>query len=178
MTEADYEYLIHTLSETRSRATEIAVGVRARAGADHKLAKLADDTIAKIESLFNAVRLINAEKPGTGPRLAREPERKAPLRTLEKVASVPPSADGFALPPGIGPEHWLYEFLRDVFRELGARGAVSVENVDRMWKYRRDCFVRDRETARRMVRTYPELFGELLHHTSARASAHGVGWIG
>jgi hypothetical protein len=177
MTEADYEYLIHTLSEARSRATEIAVGVRARAGADHNLAKIGDDAVAKIESLLNIMRLQAAERPEPGPRLARDAERKPALRTIDKAA--PPAAAGqFALPSNIGPEHWLNEFLRDVFRELGTRGNVSIENVDRMWKYRRDAFVRDRETARRMVRTYPELFGELPRHTAARAAARGVGWIG
>ena len=178
MTEADFEYLMHTLSEARSRATEIALGVRARAGADHQVTKLGDEAVSKVESLVDALKTLVAERPEPGPRLAREPERKPPVRTLEKVAPAPAPASGFALPPSIGPEHWLNEFLRDIFREVGARGTVSIENVDRLWKHRRDCFVRDRETARRMVRTYPELFGELLHHTAARASSRSAGWIG
>jgi hypothetical protein len=49
ITEADYEYPFHTLSEARSRATEIAVSISARVGIDHPMSKLANAAATKIE---------------------------------------------------------------------------------------------------------------------------------
>ena len=58
MTESDLEYLIRTLSEARSRATELTVAVRARAGADHRLSNLGNSAVSNIEKLLREVRVL------------------------------------------------------------------------------------------------------------------------
>ena len=174
MTEADFEYLIHTLSEARSRAAEIALAVRGRAGADHRLAQLADAAVSKIEGVLTSVRQLALERSASSFRAARETERKAPAKPFEVVPAATGAALTFTLPSGIGPEHWLYEFLRDVFRELGARGGVTIEYTDRMWKQRKDVYAQDRDTARRMVRTYPGFFPELTKQASGHASGRSA----
>ena len=58
MTESDFEYLFRTLSEARSRATELTVAVGARAGAEHRLADLGHSAVSNIEKLLREVRVL------------------------------------------------------------------------------------------------------------------------
>lgn len=138
MTEADFEYLIRTLSDARSRATELTVAVRARAGADHRLADLGHSAVSNIEKLLGEIRVL-----ALGPS-----ERSTPA-------------------PRSDPDHWLQLFIRDL-GSLPRTGDISFEAVERLLEKHKQTFLSDLETARRMYRVYPRLFGA---ENSRKASA-------
>lgn len=139
MTESDFEYLIRTLSEARSRATELTVAVRAHAGADHPLADLGTSAVSNIEKLLREVRV-----------LAFDPPPQA--RPVEMVAAAPPA------PTPIASEHWLQSFINDLSTGFHTPSEVSFENVERLLEKYKQTFLKDLETARRMYRVYPHLF--------------------
>jgi len=138
MTESDFEYLLRTLSEARSRATELTVAVRARAGADHRLAGLSYSAVSNIEKLLRKVRVLaldQAKSKGSAP-LADQTSSRASVRS----------------------EHWLQSFIGELIICAGASDDVSFETVERILHQHKQAFQRDLETARRMYRVYPHLF--------------------
>jgi hypothetical protein len=138
MTESDFEYLIRTLSEARSRATELTVAVRARAGADHRLADLGSSAVSNIEKLLREVRVLAlGQSHFTTPVPAADP---AP-----RVAAV-------------RSEHWLQSFLDELIVQSRAPADVTFETVERLLQQHKRTFLNDLETARRMYRVYPHLF--------------------
>src|ERR1700681_4827586 len=108
MTESDFEYLFRTLSEARSRATELTVAVRARAGTDHRLADLGQSAVSNIEKLLREVRVlaVGGQSQSTPP-----------------VPSVQPAAPPAAMPP----EHWLQSLIDDLVAQSGKPAQVSFE---------------------------------------------------
>jgi|HubBroStandDraft_1064217.scaffolds.fasta_scaffold369959_1 hypothetical protein len=164
MSEADYEYLIHTLSEARFRAAEIAVSVRSRVGVDHKLAQLGNVAVSRIEGVLVDVRKLATENEGGRSRFVGAPERKAAIVLPEPIAQMP--APSFTLPSGLGPDHWLHGFLKDLLAQIRATNNITFENAEKLLQQRKAVFLRDAETARRMVRTYPQLFNEGSNQTS------------
>jgi hypothetical protein len=138
MTESDFEYLIRTLSEARSRATELTVAVRARAGADHRLADLGSSAVSNIEKLLREVRVLAlGQAHFTKPVPAADPAPRA---------------------AAIRSEHWLQLFIDELVAHSCAPAEVSFETVERLLEQHKRTFLEDLETARRMYRVYPHLF--------------------
>jgi hypothetical protein len=131
MTESDFEYLFRTLSEARSRATELTVAVRARTGTDHRLAELGHSAVLNIEKLLREVRV-----------LAMDPAKSAP--------PVPA--------PAVRSEHWLQCLIEELIAYSRAPQLVSFDTVERLLQQHKQTFLKDLETARRMYRAYPHLF--------------------
>ena len=138
MTESDLEYLIRTLSEARSRATELTVAVRARAGADHRLADLGHSAVSNIEKLLREVRVLALDRI--------EYDKPAPASAPTLRAAAPQS------------EHWLQSFIGDLRGHSRAPQDVSFETVEQLLQGYKQTFLKDLETARRMYRVYPHLF--------------------
>ena len=141
MTESDFEYLFRTLSEARSRATELTVAVGARAGADHRLAELGHSAVSNIEKLLREVRVLALDQ--------RESSTPA--------AAIPPGAP-ISSGPGVRSEHWLQSLIDELVAISRAPIDVSFETVERLVQQRKQAFLKDLETARRMYRVYPHLF--------------------
>ena len=138
MTESDFEYLFRTLSEARSRATELTVAVCARAGTNHRLADLGHTAVANIEKLLREVRV-----------LARDQ-----AQSTTRVPAVEPTPSAAAVPSG----HWLQSLIDDLIAHSRAPIDVSFETVERLVQQHKRAFLKDLETARRMYRVYPHLF--------------------
>jgi hypothetical protein len=138
MTESDFEYLIRTLSEARSRATELTVAVRARVGADHRLADLGHSAVSNIEKLLREVRVLALDQT----------QSNLPVASVE----LQPRA------ATIRSDHWLPSFISELVTFSGAPDEVSFEAVERLLQQHKATFLRDLETARRMYRAYPHLF--------------------
>jgi hypothetical protein len=155
--EADFEYLIRTLSEARSRATELAVSIGSRLGSDHRLTELANSAAASIENTLREVRTTAAEKPGSPSRLP-EPPPPAPAREIHVS---PPVAASLSTGSGLDAEHWLSAFVDELLIQARTAGGVTFESVERLLQQRKDEFLRDFLTARRMYRAYPRLFPEI-----------------
>src|SRR5690242_1827766 len=138
MTESDFEYLIRTLSEARSRATEITVAVRARAGTDHRLGELGHSAVSNIEKLLREVRGLAMEQArSTTPVPANVPEPR---------------------PAAAQSEHWLQSFIEELVVYSRTPAEVSFETVERSLERHKETFLKELETARRMYRVYPHLF--------------------
>jgi hypothetical protein len=67
----------------------------------------------------------------------------------------------FAAEAGLEPEHWLPIFVKDLISQLKTPGGVTFEVAERLLQQRKDAFLRDFLIARRMYRTYPQLFPEI-----------------
>jgi hypothetical protein len=148
MTESDLEYLIRTLSEARSRATELTVAVRARAGGDHRLADLGHSAVSNIEKLLREVRVLALDRI--------KYDMPAPAAVVTPHAGTPQS------------EHWLHSFIGELIGQSRAPDEVSFENIERLLQQYKQTFLKDLETARRMYRVYPHLFpAENFHKASA-----------
>jgi len=148
MTESDLEYLIRTLSEARSRATELTVAVRARAGADHRLVELVQSAVSNIEKLLREVRVLALDRI--------EYDAPAPV-----AAATPRVATHQS-------EHWLQGYIGDLIGRSRAPDEVSFETVEQLLQQYKQTFLKDLETARRMYRVYPHLFpAESFHKVSA-----------
>jgi hypothetical protein len=164
MTEADYEYLFRALSEARSRATEIAVGVRSRVGPDHRIAELGDAAIAQIESVLREVRRAatgdSSASPAAPPDTATE--QVTPVSTASDAgASVASGLAGLlANVTERNPEHWFRGFLGDLVAQSHSGEEITFEVVEQLLKSRKEVFLKELETARRMYLTYPHLFAE------------------
>jgi len=138
MTESDFEYLIRTLSEARSRATELTVAVRARTGVDHRLADLGHSAVSNIEKLLREVRVL----------------------ALDQIEYTTPAPAAAPTPTIAAPrsEHWLQSFIGDLVGRSRAPEEVSFETVEGLLQQYKQTFLKDLETARRMYRVYPHLF--------------------
>ncbi len=163
--EADFEHLIRTLSEARSRATELATSIGARLGPEHRLAELANAAASRIENMLREVRASAAEGTHTAGGLA---DLQDALQTeTQPVAPSNPQQTGmqamasFASQAGLEPEHWLPMFVQDIVSQLRGSGGITFEVAERLLQQRKDDFLRDFLVARRMYRTYPQLFPEL-----------------
>src|ERR1700730_12087720 len=144
MTESDFEYLFRTLSEAQSRATELTVAVRSRAGADHPLAALRHSAVLNIEKLLREVRALALDKAKSPPPV--------PAADPSPTAAVVPS------------EHWLQSFIDELVAKSRAPVEVSFETVERLLQQHKRTFLKDLETARRMYRVYPHLFPAMGSH--------------
>src|ERR1700693_898353 len=114
MTDADYEYLLRTLSEAQARAAEIAVSVRGHVGVDHRLSELGNSAVAQIETVLRDMRRVASEESGTayseGVRPAREADTKASTGPAKNSAgSLTPSAQEADL----ASEHWFPAFVTE-----------------------------------------------------------------
>jgi hypothetical protein len=182
--EADFEYLIRTLSEARSRATELAASIGARLGAEHRLAELAYAASTRIENMLREVRTSATEDSETAADLAGlqgalRPEKVTVLSTAEPRPAIS-GADvsgrailrtaAFAEQTGLEPEHWLPMFVEDLASQIRASGGITFEVAERLLQQRKDDFLRDFLVARRMYRTYPHLFPEI---TGEMGHQHG-----
>lgn len=148
MTESDLEYLIRTLSEARSRATELTVAVRARAGADHRLVELVQSAVSNIEKLLREVRVLALDRI--------EYDAPAPAAAVAPRAVTRQS------------EHWLQGFIGDLIGRSRTPDEVSFETVEQLLQQYKQTFLKDLETARRMYRIYPHLFpAESFHKVGA-----------
>jgi hypothetical protein len=154
--EADFEYLIRTLSEARSRATELAVSIGSRLGGEHQLTQLANAAAFNIENTLREVRNAASDKQQSAPGLA---DLQGALQS--EFQPVPP-----ATPPiGLDPEHWLHAFVDELLARARASGGVTFESAERLLQQRKDEYLRDFLIARRMYRTYPQLFPEIADVT-------------
>jgi hypothetical protein len=166
--EADFEHLIRTLSEARSRATELAASISARLGPEHRLAELSNAAASRIENMLREVR---ASATGTTESVVGLADLQDALRA---ETPIPPASDpprqmpagieamaSFAADAGLEPEHWLPMFVQDLTSKLRSSGGVSFEVAERLLQQRKDAFLRDFLIARRMYRTYPQLVPEI-----------------
>ena len=161
MTEADFEYLLRTLSEARSRATEIAIAVRGHVGVDHRLSELGNSAVSQIESVLRDMRRVASEEAETvnfgGGRPASEAETMASTEPAKNNASpLAPSAQAADL----AAEHWFPAFINELLERYRTAGGITFETVEHVLEERKQAFAKDLEIARRMNRTYPHLFQE------------------
>jgi hypothetical protein len=161
MTEADYEYLLRTLSEARSRATEIAIAVRGRVGVDHRLSELGNSAVAQIESVLRDMRRVASEESDTvnsgGGRPASEAETKTSTEAAKNNAGpLAPSAQAGDL----AAEHWFPAFINELLERYRTAGGITFETVEHVLEERKQAFAKDLEIARRMYHSYPHLFQE------------------
>jgi hypothetical protein len=160
--EADFEYLIRTLSEARSRATELAVSISSRLGSDHQLTQLANAAASNIENTLCEVRNTAAEKQAGTPGIA---DLQGALQTGTQpgtqAVTQAPVAVTFAAAAGLDAEHWLHAFVDELLAQARSSGGITFESVERLLQQRKDEFLRDFLIARRMYRTYPRLFPEI-----------------
>jgi hypothetical protein len=170
ISEADFEDLIRILSEARSRATELTASISARLGTQHRLAELANAASSRIENMLREVRVSATEsfEPAGGlaelqGALQSEVQLVSPppLSPLEQPHPRPDPTAAIAAQAGLEPEHWLLIFVKDLMAQLGTSGGINFETAERLLQQRKDEFLRDFLTARRMYRTYPRLFPEL-----------------
>jgi hypothetical protein len=168
--EADVEYLIRILSEARSRATELTASIGARLGADHRLAESAAAAAAKIESTLRQVRISATENSASGAGLAQlegavrtgmQSVTPTPKNPSENMPTGVQAMSSFAAQAGLEPEHWFPIFVNDLVSQTRTSGGISFEMAERVLQQRKDDFLRDFLIARRMYRTYPQLFPEL-----------------
>jgi hypothetical protein len=174
--EADFEQLIRTLSEARSRATELAASIGARLGTEHQLAELANAASLRIENLLREVRGSAATgNPEIGGGLAElqgvlqtesQPVTPSNLNPSENMPTGTHVMADFAAQAGLEPEHWLPMFVNDLTSQTRSSGGVTFEVAERLLQQRKDDFLRDFLIARRMYRTYPHLFPEIQGHMS------------
>ena len=160
--EADFEYLIRTLSDARSRATELSVSIGSRLGAEHHLTQLANAAASNIENTLREVRKAAAEKQDGAPGLA---DLHGALQTGTQTVAQTPLVTAFAAPAGLDAEHWLHAFVDQLLTQARASGGITFESAERLLQYRKDEFLRDFLTARRMYRAYPHLFPEIADDT-------------
>jgi hypothetical protein len=175
--EADFEDLIRILSEARSRATELAASIGARLGTEHRLAELANAASSRIENMLREVRTSATEKPEPAAGLAElqsalqnetEPVTQPPANpSSHMTAGLEPMAS-IAAQAGLEPEHWLLMFVNDLISQLRASGGITFEVAERLLQQRKDDFLRDFLIARKMYRTYPQLFPEIQREVGPR----------
>ncbi len=67
----------------------------------------------------------------------------------------------FAAQAGLESEHWLSMFVEDLTSQVRASDGITFEVAERLLQQRKDAFLRDFLVARRMYRTYPNLFPEI-----------------
>ena len=158
--EADFEYLIRTLSEARSRATELAVSIGSRLGGEHQLTQLANAAASNIENTLREVRNAAAgdknDKQESAPGLAD-------LQGALQSGSQPMAQTSASI--GLDPEHWLHAFVDELVARARASGGITFENAERLLQQRKDEYLRDFLIARRMYRAYPQLFPEIAEVT-------------
>jgi len=175
ITEVDYEYLLHTLSEARSRATEIAVSISARVGTEHPLAKLANAAALKVESVLRDVQKNATDQPTASPKvfdLAGDAPAASPApAAAEANVKAPLPWASFHVEAGVGPEHWVSQFVDELMREVRTSGAIRFETAERLLERHKQTFEHDLAIARRMYRNYPHLFHE--ESNEAGASQNG-----
>jgi hypothetical protein len=168
--EADFELLIRTLSEARSRATELAASISARLGTDHRLAELANAASWRIENMLREVRSYATQPQNVAVGLAdlqnalkieAQPVTVTPIHSPEHTSIDMQSLASFSARAGLEPEHWLSMFVEDLTAQLRASGGITFEVAERLLQQRKDDFLRDFLVARRMYRTYPRLFPEI-----------------
>lgn len=163
--EADLEYLIRTLSEARSRATELAVSLGSRLGTDHRLTELANAASAHIENTLREVRSSAAKATAASAGLvglqgALQPSA-GEIVPAQPIPPPPTTATAFAASAGVDREHWLSTFVDELLTQARTTGRITFEGTERLLQQRKDEFLRDFLTARRMYRAYPQLFPEL-----------------
>jgi hypothetical protein len=161
MTEADYEYLLRTLSEARSRAAEIAIAVRGRVGVDHRLSELGSAAVFQIESVLRDMRRAALDESETvysgDARPTSGAEKMSSTGPAENAAGSPaPSAQAADL----ASEHWFPAFVTELLERYRAAGGITFEIVESVLQERKEAFVKELEIARRMYRTYPHLLRE------------------
>jgi hypothetical protein len=168
--EADIEYLIRTLSEARSRATELAASIHARLGTENRLAELANAASWKIENMLREVRSSAKESQDTAGGLTElqealqsetQPVTPTPLNSPVGTLTGTEAMASFAAQAGLESEHWVSMFVNDLTSQLRASGGMTFELAERLLQERKDDFLRDFLVARRMYRTYPHLFPEI-----------------
>ncbi len=71
----------------------------------------------------------------------------------------------FAAPAGLDAEHWLHAFVDELLAQARTPGGITFESAERLLQHRKDEFLRDFLTARRMYRAYPRLFPEIGDET-------------
>jgi len=173
ITEADYEYLLHTLSEARSRATEIAASISARVGREHPLAQLANSAALNVERVLLGVKRNAADPLETAPKVfeisSGAPAVAAPAPPPASNAMEEVAWASFTRESGVGPEHWVSQFVDDLMLEVRSSGAITFDTAGRLLEQHRHSFERDLAIARRMVRNYPHLFAEELEAVGAAA---------
>jgi hypothetical protein len=177
--EADFEQLIRTLSEARSRATELAASISARLGTEHRLAQLANAASWKIENMLREVRTTAAQnRDDTGglaelqDALHSETQPVTPT-TVNPSVLIPTGTQAmaaFAAQVELEPEHWLLMFVSDLTSRVRTSGGVTFEVAERLLQQRKDDFLKDFLIARKMYRTYPHLFPEIQGHKGHRNS--------
>lgn len=154
MTESDFEYLFRTLSEARSRATELTVAVRAHAVGGDRLADLGKSAVSNIEKLLREMRSLALDQA----------QSAMPVRPAAPVSSAAPFPPALA----VRSEHWLQSLIDELVAISRGPRDVSFETVERLVQQRKQAFLRDLETARRMYRVYPHLFpAENSRHVGA-----------
>jgi hypothetical protein len=182
--EADLEYLIRTLSDARSRATELAVSIGSRLGSEHQLTALANVAASNIETTLREVRQAANQKPTNAKPDSAKPDSAKPdsahgladLHGALQTGTTPvaPSREtytpstvmtSFASAASLDAEHWLSAFVDELLALARASGGVTFERAERLLQQRKDEFLRDFLIARRMYRTYPKLFPEISDET-------------
>jgi alpha-amylase/alpha-mannosidase (GH57 family) len=77
------------------------------------------------------------------------------------------------------PEHWLYVLMNELTKQFRTSGEMTFETLERVLQQQKEAYRRDLETARRMYRTYPQLFEEsrqTLKSTKGVARTAGPAW--
>ena len=90
-----------------------------------------------------------------------QPVTPAPANPPQHMAAGAQAMEYFASQVGLDPEHWLPIFVEAIISQLRVSGGITFEVAERLLQQRKDDFLRDFLVARRMYRTYPQLFPEI-----------------
>ena len=67
-------------------------------------------------------------------------------------------------------EHWLDALVNDLTEQFRVSGEMTFETMERVLQQHKEAYRRDQETARRMYRTYPQLFEDNRETLKSRAA--------
>jgi hypothetical protein len=113
------------------------------------------------EVFGNRARRSPYSRAATAIGLAIQADDKAGYELREKSSSpirAPESVPSLAIPADLDPEHWLHGLLDDVTVQFWALGGrITFETVSNLLQKRKEAFLKDLDTARRMYRTVSHL---------------------
>jgi len=153
MNEAEFEYLLNTLSDARSRAAELAVAVRTRVGEDHRLSELGNAALSQIETVLRDARNIALEErdsvKGKRPESGAQPSPPSNMAARNLDAADDTS------------RHWFPDFVNELLQRYRTSGGITFEIVEQVLKKHKEAFAKELDITRKMYRAYPHLFQDV-----------------
>jgi hypothetical protein len=122
------------------------------------LAELGNSAVSQIEALLREIRRVATDEFEASTiadaRTALPPQPgPSTARVESSVSSVSPPAQA-----NVASEHWFPVFIDDLLEAFQSSGRISFETVEGLLHERKEAFMKDLETTRKMYREYPHLF--------------------